>query len=125
MGRIREFSCPSCGMSCLLFLGHGMRHGTLENVLQEFSAGVQKKILADTKEEKIPSFEFNYRPAVCRQCKKILAVPGVYLHRTGQTYFGTCPECGGMVSVLQTDEKAMCPCCGGAVLEVNDNGNWD
>ncbi len=125
MGRITEFTCSSCGMSCQLFLGHGMGHGTLENVLQEFSADVQQKILADTEEEKIPSFEFSYRPAVCRQCRKVLSVPVIHLHRTRRTYFEPCPVCGKFVSILQDSEEVICPCCGEGILEKKDTGNWD
>ena len=42
MGRIREFSCQSCGEVWQLQLGHGMNHAALENVLEVFSEDIQK-----------------------------------------------------------------------------------
>ncbi len=125
MGRISELVCPSCNASWQLFLGHGMSHAALENVLDEFPADIQKKILADTKDEQIPSFEFNYYPSVCRQCKKVIAVPVIYLHHTGQTYFAPCPDCGNTGDAFQEGEAAECPFCGEGVLIMNDCGNWD
>ena len=125
MGRSREFACPSCSASWQLFLGHGMGHATLENVLDEFPADIQQKILADTKDEKIPSFEFNFCPAVCRQCKKVIAVPVIYLHHSEQTYFAPCPDCGSTVDIFKEDEDTRCPFCGEGLLSLSDIGSWD
>lgn len=125
MGRISEFVCPSCHMSWEVQLGHGMWHAALENVLDEFPPDIRQKILADTGEEENPVFEFNYCPAVCWQCRKVVAVPVIYLHRTGQTYAAACPDCGNAIAVQSEDAEILCPQCGKDPLLAEDIGRWD
>lgn len=124
MGRIREFSCHSCGEVWQLQLGHGMNHAALENVLEVFSEDIQKRILEDTQEEQIPSFEFNYCPAVCGQCRRIVEIPSIYLHHSGRTYLGVCPSCNNQVEEV-LEGKGSCPHCGSNCLLESDIGRWD
>lgn len=125
MGRISKFICPSCNMAWELPLGHGMRHATLGNVLNVFSEETRQKILADTEGEKAPVFEFNYCPAVCPQCGKMIAVPVIYLPRTGKTYVTACPDCGKEVKVFTKEDEILCPHCGEKTLQSDDVGRWD
>lgn len=125
MGRISEFTCPSCNVSWKVRLGHGIGHAALENVLDIFPADIQRKILADTEEEQIPLFEFNYRAAVCEQCKKIVSVPSIYLHQKGYVYTGACTECGNAVIALNEGAEMVCPRCKTTVLSEKETGNWD
>lgn len=125
MGRISKFACPSCDMAWEVQLGHGMGQATLESVLDEFPANIRQKILEDTGDEQIPSFEFNYCPAVCRQCGKVVAVPVIYLHRTGHTYSAVCMDCGDAVTISSEDTELICPHCEKSKLAVDEVGRWD
>lgn len=125
MGRIHEFKCPSCEMSWQVFLGHGIGHAVLERVLDVFPADVQQKILKDTEGEQFPYFEFNYRPAVCRQCGKVVSVPVICLHQSGNTYASPCPECGASLTIQPEDEDLICPHCGKSTLSAEEVGIWD
>ena len=125
MGRISEFVCPSCNMSWEARLGHGMGHAALGSVLEVFPPDIQQKILADTEGEQYPAFEFNYCPAVCWQCQKVVAVPVIYLHQAGQTYTAACPDCGNSIAVQTEDGEILCPHCGKENLTVEEIGRWD
>ncbi len=125
MGRISEFVCPSCGMSWTVQLGHGMGHAALESVLDAFPEELQQKILADTEREQIPWFEFNYHPAACWHCRKVAAVPMIYLHQSGNTYTAPCPDCGNSAAVFNEDTQTLCPYCGNGGLSAEDVGRWD
>ena len=57
MGIIQKFKCPSCEMSWEVFLGHGMGHALIEDVLDVFPSDIRQKILADTQGEQFPAFE--------------------------------------------------------------------
>ena len=122
MGRITEYTCQSCGAAWRLQLGHGMGHASLEVVLEEFPEDIRQKILTDIREEEIPFFEFNYRPALCRQCGKMTSIPTVYLNRSGRTYVGRCPVCEEEAECLA---EYRCPCCGKDSLAIDDVGFWD
>lgn len=125
MGRISIFVCPSCDMSWEVRLGHGMGHAALESVLDEFPSDIRQNILADTGGEQYPAFEFNYCPAVCQQCQRVVPVPVIYLHQTGQTYTAACPDCGNSIAVQEEDAEILCPHCGKGILEVEEIGRWD
>ena len=125
MGIIQKFECPSCGTSWEVFLGHGMGHALIEDVLNVFPADIQEKILADTREEQFPSFEFNYRPAVCWQCRKVVSVPVTYLHQSGHTYSPDCPDCGASVMIPPEGKELICPQCGKSALSAEETGRWD
>lgn len=125
MGRINKYTCPSCNISWQVRLGHGMGHAVLESVLDEFPADIRQKILTDTEGEQIPVFEFNYRPAACRRCKKLVSVPTIYLRQRGYTYSAACSECGSDVSIIDEGTEIACPYCEKGVLLVQETGNWD
>jgi predicted RNA-binding Zn-ribbon protein involved in translation (DUF1610 family) len=125
MGRISKFLCPSCNKSWQTTLGHGIDHAVLENILDIFPPEIQKSILSDIEGGQIPAFEFNYRPAVCTRCRKVLSVPVIYLHRTKKTYSSVCPDCGNDVTIQSEDEKLICPHCQNSALSVEDIGIWD
>lgn len=125
MGRISEFVCPSCNMSWEVQLGHGMGHADLESVLDEFPLDIQQKILADTEGEPYQAFEFNYCPAVCGQCQKVVAVPVIYLHQNGQTYMTACPDCGSSIALQTENTENICPYCGKSTLSAEEIGRWD
>lgn len=124
MGKIIEYVCPSCENSWQIQIGHGMTHGVLEKVLDEFSEKTQQQILTDTYGEEFPSFEFNYHPAVCRHCRKLFSIPSIYLHQSSCTYSSICPECGNAASI-QTEEEIICPHCGEGILSKEEVGRWD
>lgn len=84
---------------------------------------VRNQILTDTEEEQIPLFEFNYRAAVCEQCKKIVSVPSIYLHQKDYVYTGTCAECENAVVALNEGAEIVCPCCKAAVLSEKETGS--
>lgn len=94
MGKICEFTCPACQSSWTINIGHGLRHATLENVCKAFPAEIQQKIKETAAEEHLPLFEFNYRAALCPQCKAVISVPVIRFLQTGKSYIGVCPECG-------------------------------
>lgn len=125
MGRVSEFVCPSCHTSWEIQLGHGMGHAALENVLNEFPSDICQKVLSDTERERNPVFEFNYCPAVCWQCRKVVAVPVIYLHQSGQTYTAVCPDCGSSAAIHTEDAEILCPYCGKSTLTVEEVGRWD
>ena len=125
MGRISEFVCPSCHESWEVQIGHGMGHAVLESVLDEFPPDIRRKILADVQGEEYPAFEFNYHPAVCWQCRKVVAVPVIYLHLAGHTYTAPCPDCGGLAAAQAEDAEILCPHCGKGTLAEEDTGRWD
>ena len=125
MGRISGFVCPSCHKSWEVWLGHGMAHAALESVLDEFPPDIRQKILSDMEGEQYPAFEFNYFPAVCWQCRKVIAVPGIYLDQTGQSYTAACPDCGSAIAVQAEDTEILCPHCGKSTLSAEDIGRWD
>lgn len=125
MGIIQKFKCPSCEMSWEVFLGHGMGHALIEDVLDVFPSDIRQKILADTQGEQFPAFEFNFRPAVCWHCRKVVSIPVIDLPQSGHTYFPNCPECGTSVSVRQEDEELICPHCGKSALSAEAAGRWD
>ncbi len=125
MGRIRKYTCLSCNTSWQITLGHGIGHAVLKSVLDLFPPEMRLSILSDTEGEQIPSFEFNYRPAVCPQCRKVVSVPVIYLHRSGNTYSSACPDCGCHVSAETEETELICPCCKSSVLSAEDAGAWD
>lgn len=125
MGRISVFVCPSCDRSWEVQLGHGMGHAAFESVLDEFPPDIRQDILADTGGEQYPAFEFNYCPALCRQCQSVVPVPVIYLHQTGQTYTGACPDCGSSIAVQEEDARVLCPHCQKGILAVEEIGRWD
>ncbi len=125
MGRISKFICPSCRTSWQVSLGHGMEHAVLENVLNAFPADIQQKILSNVKEEQIPSFDFGYQTAICRDCRDVISIPVIYLHQSGKTYFTDCPECKSPAVVYPENEELVCPRCGKGVLLSEEIGRWD
>lgn len=125
MGRINRFLCPSCRKTWQIQLGHGFRHALLENVLGAFPADIQEQILADVKGESFPSFEFQYRAAVCPKCQQVIAVPVIYLHQSGHIYSPACPDCGTSVQIKEEEEKLTCPRCGESSLISEEVGRWD
>ena len=125
MDRVNRFICPSCKMTWQIQLGHGFCHARLENVLDAFPADIQEKILADTKGEAFPSFEFQYKAAVCPKCRQVLSVPVIHLHQSGNTYAPACPDCGISVQIKEEEETLICPVCGESPLFSEDAGRWD
>ena len=47
MGIIKEYKCSSCRKTWKLFTGHGMKHSTLNHILDIFPADLQVEILKD------------------------------------------------------------------------------
>ena len=125
MGRINRFLCPSCRMTWQIQLGHGFRHALLENVLEAFPEDIREKILADTKGESFPSFEFQYQAAACAKCRQVLSVPVIHLHKSGSTDAPACPDCGSPVRIKQEEESLTCPRCGESPLTAQEMGRWD
>ncbi len=125
MGRINEFTCSSCNTTWQVRLGHGLGHAMLESVLEEFSEENQQKILEDTEGEEFPSFEFQFRTAICQRCKNVVAVPVITLLQSGQTYFNGCPDCGNSVIIPEQGSEMSCPNCGKAALTEEEIGRWD
>lgn len=125
MGRISKYICPSCNASWQIALGHGIGHAVLDSVLDLFPAKVRQNILSDTEGEPFPSFEFNYRPAICPQCQKVIPVPVIYLHQSGNTYSADCPDCNHHVTVRPKEAKLICPRCQESALSAEDIGTWD
>ncbi len=72
-----------------------------------------------------PLFLFNYRLAVCPECKDIVAVPFLRFLETGWEYVSPCPKCGGKAEVLEEDIPGVCPNCQKAGLEAEETGHWD
>ena len=112
MGRVNRFICPSCKMTWQIQLGHGFCHARLENVLDAFPAA-------------FPSFEFQYKAAVCPKCRQVLSVPVIHLHQSGNTYAPACPDCGISVQIKEEEETLICPVCGESPLFSEDAGRWD
>ena len=108
MGRIREYTCSSCNKVWRVHTGHGMEHAILKNVLDAFPTDIQQKIILDTKEEQFPYFEFNYRPAVCTRCRKVLS----------------CPDCHKAVVIQEEEAKLSCPFCK-EIMSLREIGTWD
>lgn len=125
MGVMREFQCPSCHETWRVRIGHGMMHGDFDRVLKEFPDDIQKRIKTSLDGEKTPFFRFNYCVAVCLECKRIIVVPVIYLHKTKQTFSPGCPACGSQVTVLEKDSVAICPHCNKEELLAQDIGTWD
>ena len=94
MGMIRQLTCPSCHKTWQICTGHGMRHGTLGRVMEVFSEDIQREIAAGAAGGWLPLFHFDYRTAICGQCRDVVAVPVLRLIEKDQTYVGTCPVCG-------------------------------
>ena len=46
MGKICEYTCPSCNTIWSIHIGHGMEHAILENILDVFPTEIQKKCVA-------------------------------------------------------------------------------
>lgn len=125
MGTIREFRCSSCHEGWRVNVGHGMMHGALEQVLKLFPNDIRQMILADTKGEQAPLFNFNFCAAVCSECCNIVVIPVIYLHETDKTYFSGCPECGGLVTLPEKDSEYICPRCKKHQLLIQNIGSWD
>ena len=125
MGKICEYTCPSCNTIWSIHIGHGMEHAILENILDVFPTEVQKKIISDTKEEQFPYFEFNYYPAVCHECQNIVSVPVIHLYKSGHTYSSVCPDCGKPVDVQSENIGFLCPLCKESTLLSLETGTWD
>lgn len=125
MGRISKFTCPVCNRSWQLRLGHGIGHAVLESVLGVFPMDIQQKILADTQGEQIPSFEFNYRPAICGRCEKVVSIPSIYLQQRGDVYSAKCPDCEGDVTIVEENSEIACPHCKKGALLAEETGSWD
>ncbi|MEY8377447.1 Trm112 family protein [Lachnospiraceae bacterium 56-18] len=125
MGRINRFVCPSCNASWQIALGHGIGHAVLEDVLELFPAEIRRNILCDTAGEQISSFEFNYRPAICQQCKKMVPVPVIYFPMSGKTYSSSCPDCNGSLTLQPEKAELICPRCGNSALSSEEIGLWD
>ena len=104
MGKIREFTCPSCQKSWRINVGHGLRHATLENVIQAFPPEIQQKIKETAAKEQLPLFEFHYSAALCAQCQAVVSVPVIRFLQTGKQYTGVCPDCGSANSASLNDD---------------------
>ncbi len=127
MGIIKEYKCSSCRKTWKLFTGHGMKHSTLNHILDIFPADLQVEILKDedVSGEFDSLFDFNYRPAICHQCQDIVAVPVLHFIESGHTYIAQCPECGNTVEFLEEDADTFCPKCLKHRLSSQEAGHWD
>lgn len=125
MGVIRQYQCPSCRESWELCIGHGMKHGVLGRVIEEFPEDIRLKIVKDVQGRELPLFHFQYQAAVCGHCQDIVAIPVLQLLESGQSYVGRCPECGSEAKLTAEDSPVVCPGCGKALLDIRDTGRWD
>ena len=125
MGMIRQLTCPSCHKTWQICTGHGMRHGTLGRVMEVFSEDIQREIAAGAAGGWLPLFHFDYRTAICGQCRDVVAVPVLRLIEKDQTYVGTCPVCGGEAEIFADDSPITCPSCQGGLLKIQESGRWD
>lgn len=127
MGIIQEYKCPACRKTWRLFVGHGMNHNTLDHVLEAFPANIRHKVLeTEGSSKNLDSlFLFNYRPAVCRQCQDIVAIPVLRFPESGHLYISECPECGNTPELLEESVNAFCPKCLKQNLSYKETGHWD
>ncbi len=125
MGIMKEIRCPSCHRDWKAAVGHGRMHGKLDRAVEAFPEELQRKIRMDAGLGDEPLFLFNYRLAVCPECKDIVAVPFLRFLETGWEYVSPCPKCGGKAEVLEEDIPGICPNCQKAGLEAEETGHWD
>ena len=125
MGMIRQFRCPSCRAAWELHTGHGMRHGVLGRVMEAFSEEIREEIAKEARGGHLPLFRFDYRAAVCRQCRMVTAVPVLSLMEREKSYVGGCPRCGAQAEILDEDRPVRCPECQKEDLEMKVTGHWD
>ncbi len=125
MGIVQEYRCPSCRKTWKIFAGHGRVHCALSRVLLAFPADIQAKIREDIRQEQEPLFQFHYRPASCRQCQNIVAIPVLRFLENGHTYSTQCPECGGVPEILEEGAQTACPICQKEKLIFKETGHWD
>ena len=125
MGMIQEYQCPSCNEIWKVATGHGFIHGSFERVLEVFHANIQAKILKDANGDKDPLFQFHYRPALCRDCHSIVAVPVFRFLEHSGVYVTGCPKCGSITELIEDNRSITCPKCGKGSLSTEEIGCWD
>ena len=117
MGYIEQIACTSCGKSWELRTGCGMMHGQLENVLHMFPAEIIADIKASVGGQRFPYYDFNYKAAVCDNCKSIVSVPVLELPEAYKSK-------NALPKMLPADIQS-CPHCGSEALLKGTIGLWD
>ncbi len=124
MGKIVRVACAACKREWQCMTGCGLSHALLENVVQEFPAQIEKKVMEETAED-FPVFEFGYCISICGGCGSIVSVPVVKLEESHAEYVGPCPVCQGAVTLIADISEAACPACGEKTLIAEETGRWD
>ena len=125
MGKTCEWSCPSCGGSWRLNLGHGIAHALPEAVASEFPAEMGQEILSCAGKEQWPVFHFNFLPARCADCYTMMAVPHIEFPKQKKRFTGGCKICRKPLVCEADVEKILCPRCGKAHMKAETVGQWD
>ena len=115
-------------------MGHGMSHGSFENVLREFDTenGDELRRLHDGG---FALVSFDFRAAACDACLAVVSVPTVTMRREAgegteteiKTIIGSCAASIGQQAHTLSffgEGDCACPRCG-TVLSVEQAGLWD
>lgn len=126
MGAIIRVSCRSCNALWKdLYVGCGMLHSTLEAVAPLFLPEDGKSIREYAGKTEDPLFDFEYEPAACPDCRRMVSVPVLRLRENGAVYTGVCPDCKKKVNPDGMLQKTICPVCGTPSLQMQNTGFWD
>jgi predicted RNA-binding Zn-ribbon protein involved in translation (DUF1610 family) len=130
MGEGIDIECSQCDYSEIFFLGVGMRHSSLSEVINEVSPArrkVVKKLLAS---KDVKDVYYEHRLFECPSCH-LLAERFDYRIETGlgdvyRPYF-LCGRCRTrLIQATEPLAEHACPNCGARPLNINESFlNWD
>lgn len=125
MGAIVKVSCKSCRAQWSCRTGCGMWHGALERVAPLFPKDTENTIMKLAGDSECPMFDFGFHLAVCEGCGGVVSIPVLSFPESGVRYDGVCPDCGGVVRLIEDMQQACCPVCGKRELNALETGRWD